>query len=194
MSYFDQVIAKLFHFPEKVKEGKLPLVSGIIERNLKFFEKYHTWLNSDEKDSFTEAFRKEFDLASESGSDLITRLNSPGAVGFLMHGEGDQIAIHQAEYLMEYWKDQILKLTYKLYSSHSENFLRYNSVILRERYYLKPVIRNLEPPVSQEYGNVLIEMEINNDRLIYLKFLVTYYTGFNYRPALPYDDLVRILF
>ena len=193
MSYFDQIMEKIFPDPAAVEKGKLPVVADVIKRNVKYLIAYQHWLNNDDKDLLINWLASEYTIASEDGSEWITQLNSKGIRGFFIHGGEESLKPQESRFLLDYWKEQIQKLNYQLYGWQSESFLRENKILVKERYYLKPYKNAFEFPINQEFGNILIEAEILEDMLLSIKCLVTHYTGFNYLAPKAYKELIKFM-
>ena len=193
MSFFDQVFSKIFPSPEKVAKGELPVISQPIGRNEKYLKKFQTWLYDGSKDLLIENLKKEIDQSFHTGSEYITQLSTKGAKGFIIHPGEIFKGVAEAQYLLDYWERRVAGLNYTHYSSHSESFIKRNNVLMKERYYLKPRVKSFSPPVNQEYGNVLFEMQLLGEELLFLKCLVTFYTGYNYQPPKNYKKLLQVL-
>jgi hypothetical protein len=192
MSFFDQIKAKIFPDPAAIEQGKMPVLTDVIRRDERYIIEYEKWRNSEDKEDLLEWIREEYN--NEAGSDWITRLKSKGVRGFLIHGDEEGIGPVEAQYLLDNWKTRIRKLNYRLYSSHAESYIRENKVLFKERYYLKPQIQDFNPPVDQEYGNILLESEVLDQSLLSIKCVVTFYSGYNYKQPKEYDDFIDHLF
>lgn len=193
MSFFDQIKAMIFPDPDAIEEGKIPILADVIRRDEVEMKGYHTWLLTDARDLLLQTLRQEYREASLNGSEWITRLKADGIRGFLIHGSEDILTTQEAMFLMEYLKSRILTLPYRQHSSHQETYLKENKTLVRERYYFKPAASNYEFPINQEYGNILLETETYDNRLMFFKCVVTYYNGFNYAPPKDYEELVITL-
>lgn len=119
--------------------------------------------------------------------------NSPGA---------DAVSISRIDknnpglfrFLLDLFREKILSLNYRMYSSTIEKKKAAGDMLIFERHYLKPDVLNQGKPYEQYFGNILLELEFINNKVRYLKILSTYYTGYDYKPAMRFDDLiVRII-
>jgi hypothetical protein len=162
-----------------------------------------------------DSFKKEFDLWKHSPAregifgqileSYLTRSTkefthqialyaAPGAIGLTIKMP-EQTDLKIYRFLLDYLRERVMMLQYRLYSSSIEevadaNELRY----FYERHYLKPSILNENYPIDQLYGNIMLELEYESDEVRYLKVMSTYHTGYNYKPPLGFDALVQYLF
>lgn len=62
-----------------------------------------------------------------------------------------------------------------------------------EKYYLKPKPIS-SPKHRQQFGNIHIEFKLIDNLPSLFKIQANYYSGFNYKEPLPFDDLINTLF
>jgi hypothetical protein len=88
----------------------------------------------------------------------------------------------------------MLQLPYNLYHGITEMREESGYIRTKEEYYFKPVVTSSEIPVSQQNGNITLELNVLNDQVQYLKIVATTYSGRNYREPLPFHELINHLF
>lgn len=178
---------------QKQEEKNVPFVQEIIERSDKEIEAYQYWKLDDKKDHFVSFLYGQFH--SKSSSDLLI-LNSPNkSQGFILNYESVAATANFSEfqYLFDYLKEQILKLNYVSYVSDVKNFVRKTHVETIERHYLKPRFSFNEQTglADQQYGNVLIEHLLHNDKPIRIKFVCNVYNDRKWSKANSFEDLLQ---
>lgn len=165
-----------------------------LERSQDYQEQYNEWKNS-------EGFRKLMERLynaythKENGDDnlQLNPHNSPGADAISI-SEIDDNDPQTFRFLMDYMKEQVIEQNYRPYSSTIEHKSIDDRQLVFERHYLKPNVFKKDKPAEQLYGNVLIELEFAGEEVKYLKLLSTYYTGYDYKPAMQFNDLIVRVF
>lgn len=168
--------------------------SGALKRSEAFKEAFENWKATGKPDTLLNSLLKNF-LSGEPPQDSSVQIDmhiSPGANGLSITGlkslENDQY-----RFLMDLFRERLVNLKYRPYSSTFEEKPRGDRLIRYERHYLKPGVFSEQPPMEQLYGNMLLELELSNGEVDYLKMLATYYTGYDYKPAGNFDELVRVI-
>jgi len=120
---------------------------------------------------------------------------TPGANGFSIYSLDNENFPDKDEFrcLMDLFREKVVALKYRPYSSTFEERTLVDKIIRKERHYLKPWSGSTEMPMEQLYGNVLIELDLVNNEVEQLKLLATYYTGFDYRKPRSFDELTTNL-
>ncbi|MCB2221668.1 MAG: hypothetical protein KQI35_14830 [Bacteroidetes bacterium] len=190
MSFSDQVFERIFPDKKGIEQGRLPVLAEEIKRDTVYKQAFEKWIGSHRKEEMLTTIEEAYQHALHQGSDLITRMAGQGFRGFIIHGEESNLTQQEASFLLDYWQNRILLLNYRLYSSYHEHFIRESQVLVEERYYFKPVIKDNEPPLDQEYGNILIESKTLGQSLLSVKCQTTSYTGFNYKTPLNHKELI----
>lgn len=168
--------------------------SGQLVRNEAYSKTFEHWKTSGKADTLLRDLYKNFlngEPAPESALQIDMHV-SPGANGFSVK-KLMPVGSEQFRFIMDLLREKIETLQYRLYSSTFEENSRGDKLIRFERHYLKPGLSTKQPPMEQLYGNILIELEMTNGEADYLKLLATHYTGFDYKPAGNFDELVRLL-
>ncbi len=97
------------------------------------------------------------------------------------------------QFLLEEFKERVIAEGYRIHLSDHRIDLKGG---VRERYYLKPSIPSdrLQPPLTQLFGNVLIENWGGPEGPDHLKVLITVYSDRLYEPAGSGMALINSLF
>jgi len=191
MNYFKNIITGLFPDRESIENGKSPVYSDVLRRGESFRLAYYEWLAEGDYERTLGVLR---DSVQDGGRFPVVRMLQKGVGGFTMDLTQEQIGPDMARFMLEALKDKMKSLDYRMGSTHEEGFLRNGEPHLSERYYLKPRIRSFQPPLEQKYGNVLLELGFYRDQPDFLKCLVTWYSGYDYTPPLPYEDFLAEVF
>jgi hypothetical protein len=171
--------------------------SGALIREESFKAYFNQWKNSKACRKLLDELYGNFlngEPLAGSAMDFSQHI-SPGANGFSVSvARPDQVPdIDDFRYLMDLFREKVVAMKYRPYSSTFEERTLADKIIRKERHYLKPWSGSTEMPMEQLYGNVLIELDIVNDEVEQLKLLATYYTGFDYREPRSFDELINSL-
>jgi hypothetical protein len=187
---------RIFGSPSK---GKGSVNSGstaertFLTRPASFGQAYENWLSEgkatpwlDRLESAYNVYRAGMDPVDDS-IDFMCFQSSAGAVICL---QNEDSSAEEAMYLMEWMKDRVKALGYKL--SVSDRISK--GVMVKEKYYLKPPIHRGSPhEVPQMFGNITIELQFRNGDPANIKFHATHYHGRPYLPASPFEELLSHL-
>jgi len=188
MSLFDKISKRLFSADKKVG------VHEILVRTNTFKDDYNIWLDGPQFSPLKHDILKSwgYTLNNIKSPVDMSVFTSDYANGFTIHPEY-QDAIIPLSYLMEFFKDQMLTMSYRLV--HTERIMdeKKGYVETLEKYYLKPP-RSSESPKDQMFGNVIIELLKHDRNEMWLKFLVTIYSDRQYTEPEDFNDLMSFLF
>ncbi|MEM8969454.1 MAG: hypothetical protein AAGE93_23755 [Bacteroidota bacterium] len=194
MSFFDKIVDKLF----PAKNGLTTQIREVMHRSEKDQKAYEQWKNNGEQPKLLQKvaqayYYKKTNIRSEIDVHI---LNMPTANGFAItyHPE---IKEKHFQYLLEYLKDRVMLLGYRLVNKDRRIVEKPNYVETTEHYYLKPPItaESMEKmPIDQQFGNVSLSQVFIDNRPSFLKVLVSFYSDRLYQEALHFDDFVSHLF
>lgn len=177
---------------QKQQVAKIPFVQEIIERSESEQIAYQTWKVDDKKDEIISFLLQQIEV--QSNSDLL-RLNSPKSQGFILKHESVAAMADFAEFrhLFDYLKEQVLKLNYVSYVSDVKNFVRKTHVETIERHYMKPRFSYDEETrlSNQQYGNILIEHLLHDEKSIRIKFVCNVYNDRKWTEPLQFSELLE---
>lgn len=132
-----------------------------------------------------QAFPQQLDPA-------IDFLNTPSSKGFAVHLHKTRYSRQEATWLLDFLKEQVLLLHYKVQVSDTRTWTQKSGVETVERHYLKPRMALPDgDKCNQRYGNVTVELSLRNDLPRLLKFQTTSYRDHLYTEALHFRDLMH---
>ena len=119
-------------------------------------------------------------------------LNTASSKGFVVYLHKTSYSRQEATWLMDFLKEQVLLLHYKVQVSDTRTWTQKSGVETVERHYLKPRMSLPEgDKCNQRYGNVTVELSLRNDLPRLLKFQSTTYKDQLYTEALNFRDLMH---
>lgn len=194
MSFFDRISEKLF--PKK--GGGTTQVREVMQRSEKDQRAYEQWRESDDKQQLLQEIAQAYYYKKTNiRSDFdVHILNMPTANGFAITYH-PRIQEKHFQYLLDYLKDRVILLGYRLVNNDRRMTEKSNYVETTEHYYLKPPLNaeSMEKlPIDQQFGNVSLSQVFVDNRPSFLKVLVSIYSDRLYQDALHFDDFVTHLF
>lgn len=147
-------------------------------RNDTFSKLYSAWL-AEEKNNVIDQFRFDFESIAfeEKDSDSIFKQNQQQA--YFLWIPSAEIDPIQGEFLLDFFKEKIIDLSYYSYLSDSRNeFIPDFGNTQVSRHYLKPLFR-LKPQLENKthYGNLFIETSESGPKPFFLKITANYYAN-----------------
>jgi hypothetical protein len=193
--FVDRILKKLFGERVDSAADEIAPIKEKLVRSPKYMIQYDDWKSSQRFVDMLELLEASY---SESilnpGGDTMQWHNSPQANGFFFDNRYEFKSV-EFSYLMDYFRDQVLKEGYSTYLSDKKYLEKSESVQVIERHYLKPTLtKDIKVPIDQKYGNVLIEYVAYNDAPAYLKVMASCYSDRNYSKALDFSDLAESFF
>jgi len=190
-SFSSRILKKLFGN----KNHKGPLVSGKLEQSEAFQSDYERWKQSSVLNSVLGDLQIAYNKSNAFGeyNPAFHVYNSHQANGFFFNTQmrfTDEIY----SYMLEYFKERVLDLGYAIYTSDRKLTEKENRVQQIDRHYLKPALGDVEPPIDQKYGNVLIELFTLDEEIQYLKLMVSVYSDRSYSEPKPFLEFMEALF
>lgn len=185
MDSFWKSIKKIWEKPSKTSVSQ-PYLHEKLERDESYQNAYQNWKLSSEPKEIIEWIIEQlssdaphssfhiFDNRSTSGLLILSGFEFPEAANF--------------PFFMDYFKENILEMGYKTYSSDARVYLKEKKgkeVIERiERHYLKPRLYIDDAQKQRQlFGNLNIELLIQNDQNLHLKFMASTYQDRNFQTA-----------
>lgn len=172
-----------------------PIMHNILARSQSNKEEFIRWKDNGYDFHFFEWLKtaNKNRISHATKDDHISFLDTPSKKGFVIF-LNKFIPIRNPEHIMDAIKERIQGLGYKVYVSDEKS---YNSGVYIEtlqRHYLKPPL-NFEPDtkLSQLYGNISIELVLQNDHPKLLKFSTTTYQDHMFTNADTFDNLIQRL-
>lgn len=195
MSYFDKIVNKLF--PGKKPSGAAD-VHEVLNRSERDQRLYEQWrASSEKKDLLRELaqayYYKKTNILSEMEVHLF---NTAYANGFAVTYH-PKIGAKTFQYLFELFKDKVLEMQYRQVNADRRILDREDYVEIIEKYYLKPAWHHQEGAgemIDQQYGNIVLEQILINNKPSYIRLLVNIYSDSLYKKASSYDEFMSRLF
>lgn len=197
MSFFDKILNQLFPKTDEGITNKQPMISEPLTRKDAERSSYFEWQNSG---SYREVLEKLYQayqtrLQNRQGNWEIHLLQMPAANGFAFTYPTN-LAAREFQHLFDLLKDRVLTLNYRLVNADRQIFDKKSFVETKEKYYLKPNIdfQNTGDLFDQQYGNILIELILIDDKPSYLKLVASIYSDRLYTKALDFSELLDEIF
>ena len=190
MDWFDALKEKLFGEPVR-RSGQLH--HGPLVRSEAFRKKFERWEQGRERSELLRHLREQFEREQLSADTDLHIFSTAQATGVQIKRPADRDP-EVLRFLLEDFKDRVIAEGYRLHLSDHRIDPKGEE---RERYYLKPAFASdrLQPPLSQRFGNVLIEnWGEGGDGPRHLKVLITVYSDRLYEPAGSGIALINSLF
>lgn len=195
MSFFDEIIQKVFAHQKPDKP--LEMLESV-KRSVKEEIQYNKWTQSNEARSALVKISESIELKRLGGKDvkpqvILSESNYANALSIIFNNRDDEAI---SRLLMDYFKEVILSINYRLQVTERKIKENQNSVQVKEMYFLKPEIKAEDfdnPPIKQLYGNIILERMLLNNQPQYLKIQANIYNDRYYQNALPFNDLLNFI-
>lgn len=146
---------------------------------------YRAWLERGDARVWSERLREAFNLhraGLDPQDDSIDFLAFRATAGFVIHLQNECPNPEEIHFLLDLLRDRVRACGYRVALSDR----RVQAGRMVEKHYLKPPIhREGGQRAAQGYGNITIEVQYRDERLLHLRFIVTHYQD---RAWLPPDD------
>jgi hypothetical protein len=194
--FVQELFRKLFGKTAEDSGPDVPVVAEKLVRSAAYAANYEAWKVSPRAAEVLERLEISYDRVRNMGvkAPYFHVYSSNQANGFFFDSN---LGIEQPEFsfLIDHFKDATLNLGYSVYTSDRKYHEKSGSVQQIDRHYLKPALqREIEPPLSQGYGNILIEYVQYNDVPAYLKLMASFYSDRNYQEVKPFSEYVTEIF
>lgn len=190
MTFFDTIYDKLFN--KKVDENGV-LSHQPLKRSKSELANFKKWLATEKCTDLIQNIHRSYHLKRTNIDTEIPILlfRSVYANGFAIKNSRE-IANIEYEYLLDYFKHQLIQLGYRQAGSDSKVTAKDGFVLSVDKFYMKPPLQT-EPPIDQLYGNVSIELHKFNDQPNYLKIMASIYSDRLYKKHGDFDELIEHL-
>lgn len=201
MSFFNDIVNKIFPKEQNENVAKQPLIREQLRRSNDDKMEIMLWKESEEKEQvcsfILEQFRKS--KSEEENISLFRVINSGTTKGFMLRylAETEQ---KDFQFLFDHLRDQVKEKQYTIYSSDVRTYDRGKYVERIERHYLKPSWRVLNTKdvndtgkMNQLYGNITIEFHLHNNHPQFIKFVCQHYVDSKFSEPLDFNELLEHL-
>lgn len=190
-------IKSLFQSAEESSPSN-PVIHEVIERSEAEKADYEQWKTMLVRRRVMNWLSNQYAIyrvERERVDEALDFLDSSSAKGFVIHFYQTNFSKKDVIYLLDYLKEQVERLDYKVQISDTRTYNRKKWVETSERHYLKP--RTNQAPevgkIDQKYGNITIEVILRNDKVRQLKFQATSYKDHLFQDADDFRDLMQII-
>jgi hypothetical protein len=188
MAFYENLINRLFPKDKEVT------IHETLKRSVQFSMAYDQWKSSSRAREELEAVSSSYHRKLSSQGSLldIEVFHSPYANGIVIYPANGEYRL-SIEFLMEYIREKLEFAGYRLI--HADRKLKETGgkVTALEKYYLKPAL-SAEVPIEQKFGNVILELNHENDRPVKFKMMANIYSDRLYHEPYSFEDLIVLLF
>ncbi|MFK7934249.1 MAG: hypothetical protein AB8G22_12120 [Saprospiraceae bacterium] len=193
---FWQNIKNLFQAAEESSPTE-PVLHSVIERNTKEKEDYEFWKATLVRRRLTDWLSDQYAIyrvVPDNVDEALDFLDTPSKKGFVIHFYKTQYSKRDTIHFLDYFKEQVKALNYRSQLSDTRTFNRKDWVETIERHYLKPRT-NFDPAekLDQRYGNIMVELELRDDKPYRLKFSATSYQDHLFKDADDFKELMQMV-
>ena len=138
--------------------------------------------------------------------EAVDFLDTPSSKGFVVHFAKTGYSLEEAEFFQLYLRERVLSRDYRTQVADARTYSRAGRTERTDRYYLKPRPNFAHPggedvpmdvhtagQFDQQYGNVLIELVVRDDRPHHLRFSATVYHDRVYKDAEGFGGLMGVV-
>ena len=194
MPDFWNYIKNIFQTAEE-SSSSAPLIHELIQRSEEEKADYQHWINTLVRRQLTDWLLDQYaiyQVLPDDVSETIDFLNTPSSKGFVIHFNKTQYSLRDVTHFFDLLKEQVRQLNYRTQISDSRTYHRPNWVETIHRHYLKPRSQfSADKKMDQAYGNIMIEMELRNEKVYNLRFRATSYQDRLFNDALAFKDLMQ---
>jgi hypothetical protein len=196
MSNFWQRIFKLEQAVDNSSPAQ-PVIHELLQRSEEEAADYLTWKSSFILRQLLEWLNQQYAVYNKHPQQVdksIGFLNTPSSKGFLIYFHQTNYTRREATHLFDYFKERVKVLNYRTQLSDTRTFNRRDWVETIEKHYLKPRLQFVEgEKQDQQFGNIMIELELRNDQVHNLRLRATSYRDHNYQEAKDFAGLMKHL-
>lgn len=190
---------RLFNLEKAVSESSpnQPAIHELIQRSEAEITAYERWKSSYILQRLLDGLAEQYAAFREQKETLdgsIDFLNIPSSQGFILHFHRTNYTREEATFLFDYFKERVKTLNYRTQISDTRTYNRKHWVETVEKHYLKPRLDIVEgEKMNQQFGNVMIELEIRNDAVHNLRLRATHYHDYNFTTVQEFNGLMEVL-
>lgn len=194
-SFWDQV-NQLFRKAE-TSSASQPAVHELIVRDAAAVASYERWKQSLVMRRMLSWLCDQFaiyQLEPERIDESLDFLYTPSTKGLVIHFYKTNYHRQEITHFLDYLKERVLTLNYKTQLSDYRTYNKGHWVETMERHYLKPRPQFDEAgKMNQQFGNILIELEIRDEQAYQLRLRATTYQDYNYLPPADFKELMQVV-
>lgn len=188
MAFYENLLNRLFPKDKEVT------IHETLKRSVQFSRAYDQWKSSagskDDLEAVASSYRHK--LSSQSSLLDIEVFHSPYANGIVIYPSNGEYRLSIA-FLMEHIREKLELSDYRLVHADRKMTERGRVVTAIEKYYLKPPL-SAEIPIEQKFGNVILELNYENDRPVKFRMMANIYSDRLYHEPYAFEDMIALLF
>lgn len=194
MTYFQNLIDKLF--PQKLGDNKVVL-NDVIQRSENFTQKYQQWVDDSSDRVFSEIEKSyQEKLLQQENSDVdVHLLHSKYSNGIAISFNKKHFTVEEFAFLFDLLADKLSQLE-EYRKVNSDYLIREKKTFIetKEKHYLKPIIPKDAEVADQQFGNILIEHILIDDKPNYIKLMANVYSDSLYSEPKEFEKLLSYVF
>lgn len=190
---------RLFRMEKEVTESSpsQPAIHELIQRSADYQERFEQWKNGFVLRRLIDWLGDQYAIYQSKPHETdggIAFLNTPSSKGFIIYFHQTNYSREEAHFLFDYFKERVQTENYRVQISDLRTYNRRDWVETIEKHYLKPRI-DFDPSEKQDqqFGNIMIELEIRNDKVHNLRLRATHYQDRQYQEARDFRELMQVL-
>ncbi|HMQ49811.1 MAG TPA: hypothetical protein PKA00_20355 [Saprospiraceae bacterium] len=187
---------KMFRQAEESSPSQ-PLIHEIINRSEEEKQDYERWKTTLVCRRLRDWLSDQYAIYQALPNDIdeaLDFLHTPSSKGFVIHLHKTRYNLRDMRHFLDFLKEQVLAAGYRTQISDLRTYQRTHWVETIERHYLKPrSLKSDDNTLSQGYGNIMIELELRNDQVHYLRFRTTAYQDRLFEKARDFRELMQVI-
>ena len=121
-------------------------------------------------------------------------IDQRGIVGFAIDAKKYDHSFEDWRHFQIYCSQKIMDIGYVMRVKQIESKTQMGNLTSTYRYYLKPSIKGMKSlPMDQLYGNVSIELVLQNSEVFRYIFRTNYYSDRNYQEVKDFGELLHLI-
>lgn len=179
-------------------EKEEQLLHEVLQRSEQEKADYARWRESAQARTMLQWLGDEYGRYLQKGRSMdkdLDFVNITSINGFVLQYNRERWDSDEFQHLFDHLKERTRILGYWQHLADVRSVRRAGRIYTHHRYYLKPP-RNFEntgSPAPQYFGNVMICLCLENERLTHLKFSATAYNDRLFAPPLDFSELMATL-
>lgn len=131
---------------------------------------------------------------NKDSSSTFHFINQRGIIGFAVDAKKYKHSFEDWRRFQIYCSEKVLEIGYVMRVKQIETKTQMGNLTSTYRYYLKPSIKAMKTlPMDQLYGNVSIELILQNSEVFRFIFRTNYYSDRNYQEAKDFGELLHLV-
>ncbi|MGB3467051.1 MAG: hypothetical protein WBA74_17350 [Cyclobacteriaceae bacterium] len=194
MTFIKDIFDKLF--PQKGL-GNQVVHNEVIDRSEAYIKRYRQWQQDRSDEIYGEIATgyEEKLFENENSKVRVHLLVSKYSNGIAISYDEDHFTKEEFSFLFDSLAERVGEFE-KYRTVNSDYIIKEKGKQLetKEKYYLKPLTSKNDTIVDQQFGNILIEHILIDDKPSYIKLMANVYSDSKYSEARTFSELIKIIF